>query len=329
MMIGRRVLVRGVAAAALARPQVIRAQSLIRVNFLLPAPRFLTAFAPHNLAEARGYYREAGVEMEFTTVAGGAQVATQVGAGNAPLGGGTGDTPIIVRANGVPIRGVSLLGGGTLISVVARPDRGIASLRDLRGKRISVTGFQDTAYFTLLGVLGSVGLTARDVDIQAHGPTGVWQLFVQGQVDAMAGVPDWIVDAQASGVAPIRLSTERDFPSMAQAIIASDRAIRENAAGIRGCVRAINRALADLIRDPAGSARDLIAWLQARNMPANIERLPAVIAMYAERVYAGQQVIGAFDAQRMDAVQRFYADAGIIRRTTPVAELFTNEFVQG
>lgn len=328
-MIGRRVLVGGAAAAALARPNVIRAQQLIRVNYLLPAPRFLTAFAPHNLAEARGYYREAGVEMEFTTVAGGAQVATQVGAGNAPVGGGTGDTPIIVRANGVPIRGVSLLGGGTLVSVVARPDRGIATLRDLRGKRISVTGFQDTAYFTLLGVLGSVGLTARDVDIQAHGPAGVWQLFVQGQVDAMAGVPDWIVDAEASGVAPVRLSTERDFPSMAQAIISSDRAIRDNAAGIRGCVTAVNRALGDLIRDPAGSARDLIAWLQARNMPANVERLPAVIAMYSARVYAGQQVIGMFDAQRMETVQRFYADAGIIRRTTPVAELFTNEFVQG
>ena len=45
---------------------------------------------------------------------GGVDVAKQIGAGNAIIGGAIGDTPIIVRANGVPVKAVAVLGAGAL-----------------------------------------------------------------------------------------------------------------------------------------------------------------------------------------------------------------------
>lgn len=314
-------------AAALAMPRVLRAQQLTPIRYLLPAPRFLTAFGPHNLAGIRGYFTAAGAAVEFVSVTGGAQVATQMGAVNAPLGGGTGDTAIIVRPNGVPLRGVPLLGGGTLARVAARPDSNFRALRDLRGRRISVSSFQGSAYFPLLGAMGSVGLGQRDADIQAHGPAGVWQIFAQGEVEAMSTVPDWIVDARFSGVEPVILSTERDCPSMAQSVIVSDRAIRENAAPIRGVLTALKCALADIIADPDTTARELLAFNQSRGFPVTPDRVVPSIRLHAGTVYAGQPRHGLFDADRLARVQRFSLDAGAIRRETPVAELYTNDLV--
>src|SRR5436190_24011665 len=86
-----------------------------KVTYLLPAPVFLPAFGPWILAQQRGYYAEEGLEVTFESGKGGVDTAKQVGAGNALVGGAIGDTPIIVRANGVPVRAVALLGGGSLM----------------------------------------------------------------------------------------------------------------------------------------------------------------------------------------------------------------------
>lgn len=315
------------AAGAVAATGGARAQDLTEVTYLLPAPQFLVAFAPMNLADARGYFEEEGLAVEFITVRGGAEVATQVGAGNAPVGGGIGDTSIIVRPNGVPVKSVAVLGGGALTAVVARGDRDIDELADLEGATISVQSFQDTTFYSLLGAMGTAGLTQGDADIQAHGPAGVWQLFVSGEVDAMSAVPDWIVLAESQGVDVVRLSSTDLFPSMAQAIIANDAAIEESPEVVGGVVRAILRGVEDIMADPEAAAEDLIAYLQANEFPVEPASVLPILEAYAETVYSGQEVLGMSDAARYEAVQSFYAEAGIIRRETPVEDLFTNQFV--
>lgn len=328
--ISRRSLAATAAAAALALGAAVgdaAAQDLTEVTYLLPAPQFLVAFAPMNLADARGYFAEEGLDVAFITVRGGAEVATQVGAGNAPVGGGIGDTSIIVRPNGVPVKSVAVLGGGALTTVVARGDRGIEDLAGLEGATISVQSFQDTTFYSLLGAMGTAGLAQNDADIQAHGPAGVWQLFVSGEVDAMSAVPDWIVLAESQGVEVVRLSSTDVFPSMAQAIIANDTAIEENPEVVGGVVRAILRGVEDIVADPEAAAADLIAYLQDNEFPVEPDSVLPILEAYAETVYAGQEVLGLADAERYETVQSFYLDAGIIRRETPIEDLFTNQFV--
>ena len=176
-----------VAAAAVGAAVALSAGSasaLEKVNYLVPAPSFLPAFAPWMLAKHLGYYKDAGYDVTFVRAKGGVDVAKQVGAGNAPVGGGLGDTPIIVRANGVPVRSAALLGGGALMVLVARADRNIKSPKDLKGKTVSVLSYQDTTYYALLGTLASAGLTKDDVKILAVGPRNVPGFVIAGKADA-------------------------------------------------------------------------------------------------------------------------------------------------
>src|SRR5882757_4065896 len=167
-----------------------------KLTYLLPAPPSLPAFAPWVLAKHLGYYAEAGYDVDFVVARGGVDVAKQIGVGNAPIGGAIGDTPIIVRGNGVPVKSVGLMGGGAMTVVVGRKDRGIEKLEDLRGKKISVLAFQDTTYYALLGALAAKGISKNDVDAQAVGPAALASLVVTGTVDACACTPDWEIDVR-------------------------------------------------------------------------------------------------------------------------------------
>lgn len=299
--------------------------ALEKVRYILPTPPTLPSMAPIVLAKHLGYYADAGLDVELLTGKGGVDAATQVGAGNAEFSGGMGDTSMIVRANRVPVRAVMLLGDGGLMALTVRTDAGVASPKDLKGKAISVLSFQDTTYYSLLGVLASAGLSKGDVDVQALGPAGMTQALVAGKVQAMAALPDFVVTAEEAGTG-ITLFPAKEFtPSMAQAVIASDRVIQENPGLVRRFVQATVKSFVALRDDPAGMTKVYVEAVPAhKGKEAYLEK---VFRLYGRLAYGKQPVPGAFDPATLDTLQKFYADIGILRTTTPIEDLYTNAFV--
>jgi len=296
------------------------------VTYLFPAPPSLPAFGPIQLAKGKGYFAAAGLDVSFAVGRGGVDVAKQVGAGNAPLGGIVADAPIVVRQNGVPIRIVALFGGKGFMQLVVREDSGITKPADLKGQTISVMSYQDTTYYALLGLLGSAGLTQNDVNIEAAGPVGVWQALATGTSVAMAGVPDWIPPVQAAGVKVKVLPTDEFFPHMAQAIAASDETIKQKPALVRAFVGAALHGMKDIMDDPDKAAADFVDFVpEWKGKEGGVK---AAFNYYATLVYPGQKVLGAVDVDRLTKLQDFYLAKGIIRQKTPVDELYTNEFVK-
>jgi NitT/TauT family transport system substrate-binding protein len=296
------------------------------VTYLFPAPPSLPAFGPIQLAKGKGYFAAAGLDVSFAVGRGGVDVAKQVGAGNAPLGGIVADAPIVVRQNGVPIRIVALFGGKGFMQLVAREDSGITKPADLKGKTITVMSYQDTTYYALLGLLASAGLTQNDVNIEAAGPVGVWQALATGNSAAMAGVPDWIPPVQAAGVKVRILPTDEFFPHMAQAVAASDQTIKEKPALVRAFVGAALHGMKDIMDEPDKAAADFVGFVP--EWQGKEGGVKATFKYYATLVYPGQKVLGEVDVGRLTNLQDFYLAKGIIRQKTPVDELYTNEFVK-
>ncbi len=302
------------------------AQAAEKVTYLLPAPAFLPAFGPWMLAKQRGYFAAEGLDVEFQAAQGGADAAKQVGAGNAVIGGAIGDTPIIVRANGVPVKAVALLGGGGLMQLVLHEDSPLKGPQDLKGKTVTVLAYQDTTYYALLGMLAKVGLSKNDVNIQAAGATNVWKLFVAGQADAMASVPDWEVDATEAGAKIRVIQADQYFQSMAQAVVASDDTIKAKPDLIKKLVAATIHGVKDIMTDPEGAARDYVKAVPQRQ--GQERQMARVFQLYDQYVYPGQKKLGAMDEARLAALQDFYLKQGIIEKATPVKELYTNQFVE-
>jgi NitT/TauT family transport system substrate-binding protein len=320
-----RILSSSVLAAALGLC-VGPAMAAEKITYLLPAPPSLPAFAPWVLAKYLGYYSEAGYDVDFVVARGGVDVAKQIGVGNAPIGGAIGDTPIIVRGNGVPVKAVGLMGGGALTVVVGRKDRGIAKLEDLRGKKISVLAFQDTTYYALLGALASKGITKNDVNAQAVGPAAVASLVVAGTVDACACTPDWEINVKDGVADTVSLPTKDHFQSMSQAILASDKMVAERPDMVRGIVKATLRGMKFVMDDPAKAA---LVYVEASpSFKGKEELMKRILANYTERTYKGQATLGAMDPQRLANLQKFYKGQGFIEAELPVGELYSNDFIR-
>ena len=326
MMSRRMLLATGTAAGLGLLAAPTRSLAAEEVTYLFPAPPILPAFGPIRLAQGKGYFKDAGLEVKFAVGRGGVDVAKQVGAGNAPLGGIVADGPIMVRGNGVPVKIVCVFGGKGFMQLVVREDSGITKPADLKGKTITVMSYQDTTFYALLGLMASAGLTQNDVNIQAVGPQGVWQFVAQGKSAGMAGVPDWIPPVTAAGVKVRVIPTENFFPHMAQGIAASDAIIKEKPEMIRKFVRAALHGMKDIMDNPDKAANEFVSFVP--EWKGKEKGVHFAFNMYAKDVYPGQKVLGEADPARLEKLQQFYLSKGFIQKATPVNELYTNEFVK-
>ncbi len=311
--------------AGLLIPQA-SAQSLEKVTYLFPAPPVLPAFGPIRLALGKGYFKEAGLDVDFQVGRGGVDVAKQVGAGNAPLGGIVADGPIMVRGNGVPVKIVAVFGGKGFMQLVVREDSGITKPADLKGKTITTMSYQDTTFYALLGLMASAGLTQNDVNVQQVGPTGVWQFVAEGKSQGMAGVPDWIPPITAAGVKVRVIPTEEFFPHMAQGIAVSDDVIKQRPDMVRKFVHAALRGMKDMMDNPDKAADEFVNIVP--DWKGKEGAVKFAFNMYAKSVYPGQPRLGEVNADRLAKLQEFYLAKGFIQKATPVAELYTNEFIK-
>jgi NitT/TauT family transport system substrate-binding protein len=311
----------------LSLPALSRARAAQPVTYLFPAPAFLPAFVPHHVAMQRGYFAAEGLAVTFQTGRGGADAAKQVAVGNADIGGGVGETTMIVRANGLPVRAVALLGGRPIFQVAARKAAGISGIKDLRGKTIGVIGYQDTSFYALLAIMAAAGMKRTDARIEAVGPAGMTQLMIAGSLDAIMATPDW-ADAIAQANEPLDYyPIDAIFPAMAQAVFSSDAFIAKNPDATRGFVHAILRAVRDCMADPAAAARDFVAAVpQQAGKEAEVER---ILRRYDSDVYVTKTPadLGRFDPKRLATVQTFYRENDIIQKSVPIDDLYTNQFV--
>ena len=321
-----RLLMAGAAIGLAFTSAPVEAQTLEKVTYLFPAPPVLPAFAPIRLAQGKGYFKDAGLEVSFAVGRGGVDVAKQVGAGNAPIGGIVGDGPIMVRGNDVPVKIVAVFGGKGFMQLVVREDSGIAKPADLKGKTLTVMSFQDTTFYALLGLMASVGLKQDDANIQQAGPVGVWQSVATGKSVGMAGVPDWIPPVQAAGVKVKIIPTDEFFPHMAQGIAVSDDMIKKNPQMIRKFVGAALKGMKDVMDNPDQAAADFVKFVPEWKGKEN--EVKVALNYYAKLVYPGQKQLGEVNVERLTKLQDFYVANGFIQKKTPVAELYSNEFIK-
>ncbi len=304
------------------------AQKLEEVMVLTPAPPTLPAFAPWVIAQSRGYYAEQGLKVNLMAANGGAvQVAKQVGAGIAIAGSSVGDAPMFLRPHGVPIKVVAVLGGRSLLQVVVSANnKSIKSPADLKGKTITAGSYTDSVYYNFLGMMAKYGIKKTDMNVQAAGPNGVWKLFASGSADAMISTPDWTAAAVEAGTKVKIFYAEDYFPSLAQAIVASDEMIQKRPDLIRKIVSATLHAMKDIMDDPDGLAKEFVKVVPGYE--GKEDYVSKIINAYARDVYPGQKVLGKMDVKRLRQLQDFYVSEGLLEKRVPLDEVYTNQFVE-
>jgi NitT/TauT family transport system substrate-binding protein len=206
-------------------------------------------FAPFYVAQARGYFRDEGLDVEFKQGFD-VDVLKLLGTGAINFGVAGGDETMIARSQGVPLVYVGTWFQKYPVTVMALDKANIRTVADLKGHTIGVPGRYGATYVGLLALLDSAGLKESDVQLREIGFTQV-QALTQGQVDAVVGYTNnEPVQLRALGQSITTINVFDKVNLVSNGLVTNEKTVNTDPALVRAVVRATMRGIQDTIADP-------------------------------------------------------------------------------
>ncbi len=122
---------------------------------------------PSYFASWLGLYKEEGVEVEISQVAGASKILEAVVSGSADVGGGVYEQTLQMKAEGKPVVAFVSLLKSPNFAVLGGP--GIRSLADLQGKTVGVSSVGSPSQFYLTYLLKNAGVDPAQVSTASVG----------------------------------------------------------------------------------------------------------------------------------------------------------------
>jgi NitT/TauT family transport system substrate-binding protein len=263
---------------------------------------------PSYFASWLGFYKEEGVDVAISQVAGASKILEAVVAGSADVGGGVYEQTIQMAAEGKPIVSFLSLLKSPNFAILAAP--GTLKLANLRGKNVGVTSLGSPSQFYLNFLLERAGVNPSEVSTSTvgMGPTAMAALE-HGQVDAavlfgsaitalLARKPDMVILADTRTAEGLRASFGvDDYP--ASCLLARREWLDSNRDTAKKMARAVLRSMA-WIREH--SAEEVLARVPAEVRAGDAAAEVAAIQL-AQPMYSTDGRINKESAEAVLAVQ--------------------------
>src|SRR5687768_464123 len=206
-------------------------------------------YAPFYIAVEKGYFKDAGIELEFDYKFETDGVAL-VGAGELPFAIVSGEQVPLARAQGLPVVYVAAWYQQYPVSVIAKSDLGVVIPQDLKGRKIGLPGLFGANYVGLRALLNAGELSESDVTLDAIGFNQV-DLMAVGQQDIIVGyAANEPIQLRAQGIAVTEIRVADYVQLASNGILASEKVITENPELVRAFVGAFLKGLEDTIENP-------------------------------------------------------------------------------
>jgi NitT/TauT family transport system substrate-binding protein len=283
------------------------------------------------VALAKGFYREANLDVTLEPGTGSSNTLKLVGAGKAPLGFVDAGTMILGIAAGVPVRSVAVVNQVSPMAVIFKASKGYKQVPDLRGASIATTQAGSlTRIFPI--VLARNGMTPENVKMVYTGnPTAKEVAMLAGNVDAYLGFytenamrnlaaghdVGWIKFADA-GINLLNL-----------AIVANTEWLEQNAPVARAFVRATQKAIEYTVAHP-DEAASIFHQRHARDFtPDIVSRMVKAGITLLHTPRSRQLPYGATAEEDWRETERLLAEHAKFEQAKSIATYHTNEFVLG
>lgn len=325
----------GAAQTAAASGKKNAGKQPLKVRLLLNSP----VSGPHAffaIAQQRGYFAEAGVEVEFAAGDGASSVVPRIA--QEGFDGGYGDLTSLIKLVGqrpanAPVA-VHAAFNTTPLTVGVRKDGPIRSPRDLEGKVIGGHPI-DSALEMFPAYAMAAGFDHRKVQVvrSTASMATIAEDAIAGHADGVFGFVHTIIAALAGkgidGRKELRFIEYRDFvPEFyGNALMLSPGLIAKHPDAVRGLVAAVNRGVIDAFADPeaALAAVQALAPKFARHVDG--PRMRGTLEVEMSNPEAQRIGIGNVDDARLRKSIDLMTRACELPRAVRPEQVFTREFL--
>ena len=280
-------------------------------------------FAPLYVAVEKGFFREAGFDVEFDYRFETDGVAL-VAAGEIPFAMVSGEQVLLARAQGLPVTYVAAWYQKYPVSVVAKSEAGVIIPQDLKGRRIGLPGLYGANYIGLRALLDAGKLTESDVTLDSVGFNQV-ELMLTGAQDVVVGyTANEPIQLRAQGVAVTELRVSDYVQLASNGILTSEKVIAENPELVRAFVGAFLRGVQYALANP-NEAYALCEPHIPNFADLDVDVQKQVLATSMELWKADRP--GYSDPQAWQNMQDVLLGMGLVPENQDLSKAFTNEFI--
>jgi NitT/TauT family transport system substrate-binding protein len=282
-------------------------------------------FAPFYVAQERGYFKDAGLDVTFRHGFE-TDLLKLVGTNELQFMIGSGEEVILGRSQGLPVRYVMRWYRQFPVVLFAKAATGITGPEDLEGKRVGIPGLFGASYVGWEAIVYASGLDANKVTLESIGFTQA-SAVSQDRVDAAL---DYVVNGPVQlrlageDVVELPVSQYVDLPS--NGIITNDQTIAEQPEIVKALVGAALRGLQDTLADPDAAFDISVKYVpEAVGGQETVSR--AIFDASLDLWQAEADQLGLSDGDAWAKAASFMKEMGLIQSDVVVEELFTNEFI--
>ncbi len=233
------------------------AQPLEKVRIGMPS--LSLSFIAPQVAYARGFFREEGIDAEIIRIAtniGIVAVTTKEIGYTTAVGAG-----LRSAVRGLPLKVITYFNGRPMHVLVAKSE--LKTLPDLRRKVIGFAGYGDSTEFMLRAILRQAGLELEK-DVQAFQVSGSGQrlqALLSGKLDAAIVPPPFNFEAESKGF--VRLMAAADvFETSVSGLALHVDTLRDKPAQVKRMLRALLKAQNFIRSNKPESVRVIADWLK-------------------------------------------------------------------
>jgi NitT/TauT family transport system substrate-binding protein len=281
-------------------------------------------YAPFYVAVDKGYFAEAGFEIEFDYSFETDGVAL-VGAGGLPFALASGEQILLARSQGIPVVYVMGWFQDFPVAVAAKVESGIEVPADLVGKKVGIPMLSGASYIGFRALLYAAGISEEDITLDSIGFNQVEALAADQEDAVVVYVTNEPVQLRAQGY-DINVIRVADYSQLAaNGIITNETTIAENPEMVRRFVRTAIRGLSDVIADPDEAytiCEKYVEGLTEEHRAVQMEVLNLSIDFWRA------DTLGFSQATAWENMQAVLLDMGLLSEPLDPNAAYTNDFIE-
>lgn len=280
-------------------------------------------YAPFYVAAERGYFAEAGLDIEFDYSQETDGVAL-VGSGELPFALASGEQVLLAREQGAPVVYVMAWWQDFPIGIAVPEEANVDELQDLAGMDIGIPGLFGASYIGYQALAYRAGLPAEKVQLQSIGFNQV-EALATGQVEAaVVYVNNEPIQLRSQGteVKVFRVSEHVELAS--NGLITNEATIRDEPELVAGMVRAIILGLEETLEDPEAAyevSTGYVEGLGEADREVQMEVLRTSIDFWKN------DQLGHADPQAWSNMLEVLLEMGLLSQPVDIETAYTNRFL--